>query len=76
MAGLEEWSSPAGPRREASEGGNRIRLTAHCDLSIHIYYRDYHAFWKLNGIGLPDPVLKKLYNGSALKLTRRLRTTV
>ena len=20
------------------------------------YYRDYHAFWKLYGIGLPDPV--------------------
>ena len=23
------------------------------------YYRDYHAFWKLYGIGLPDDVLKK-----------------
>jgi hypothetical protein len=33
------------------------------------YYRDYHAFWKLYGIGLPDPVLKKLYYGNALKLT-------
>jgi predicted TIM-barrel fold metal-dependent hydrolase len=33
------------------------------------YYRDYHAFWKLYGIGLPDPVLKKLYHGNALKLT-------
>jgi uncharacterized protein len=33
------------------------------------YYRDYHAFWKLYGIGLPDPVLKKLYNGNALRLT-------
>ena len=32
------------------------------------YYRDYHAFWKLYGIGLPDQVLKKLYNGNALKL--------
>jgi predicted TIM-barrel fold metal-dependent hydrolase len=32
------------------------------------YYRDYHAFWKLYGIGLPDPVLKKLYFGNALKL--------
>jgi hypothetical protein len=29
----------------------------------------------LYGIGLPDPVLKKLYNGSALKLTRRLSHT-
>ncbi len=33
------------------------------------YYRDYHAFWKLYGIGLPDQVLKKLYYGNALKLT-------
>ncbi|HEV3139465.1 MAG TPA: amidohydrolase family protein [Vicinamibacterales bacterium] len=32
------------------------------------YYRDYHAFWKLYGIGLPDPVLRKLYNQNALKL--------
>ncbi len=33
------------------------------------YYRDYHAFWKLYGIGLPDPVLKKLYYANALQLT-------
>ena len=33
------------------------------------YYRDYHAFWKLYGIGLPDQVLRKLYNGNALRLT-------
>ena len=33
------------------------------------YYRDYHAFWKLYGIGLPDQVLKKLYNANALRLT-------
>ena len=32
------------------------------------YYRDYHAFWKLYGIGLPDQVLKKLYYQNALKL--------
>jgi len=32
------------------------------------YYRDYHAFWKLYGIGLPDQVLRKLYHGNALKL--------
>ena len=25
------------------------------------YYRDYHAFWKLYGMGLPDAVLKKVY---------------
>ncbi|MDF2774486.1 MAG: amidohydrolase 2 [Geminicoccaceae bacterium] len=33
------------------------------------YYRDYHAFWKLYGIDLPDEVLKKLYYQNALKLT-------
>jgi predicted TIM-barrel fold metal-dependent hydrolase len=33
------------------------------------YYRDYHAFWKLYGIDLPDEVLKKLYYKNALKLT-------
>jgi predicted TIM-barrel fold metal-dependent hydrolase len=33
------------------------------------YYRDYHAFWKLYGISLPDDVLKKLYYRNALKLT-------
>ena len=33
------------------------------------YYRDYHAFWKLYGIDLPDPVLKKLYYANALRVT-------
>ena len=33
------------------------------------YYRDYHAFWKLYGIGLPDAVLKKLYFANALRIT-------
>jgi uncharacterized protein len=32
------------------------------------YYRGYHAFWKLYGIDLPDPVLKKVYYQNALKL--------
>jgi predicted TIM-barrel fold metal-dependent hydrolase len=32
------------------------------------YYRDYHAFWKLYGIGLPDNVLKKLYYQNAMKI--------
>ena len=32
------------------------------------YYRDYHAFWKLYGIGLPDVVLKKLYYANALRI--------
>lgn len=33
------------------------------------YYRDYHAFWKLYGLGLPDEVLKKLYYRNALRVT-------
>jgi predicted TIM-barrel fold metal-dependent hydrolase len=39
------------------------------------YYRDYHAFWKLYGIGLPDQVLKKLYYQNALKVTPGLPRT-
>jgi uncharacterized protein len=33
------------------------------------YYRDYHAFWKLYGIDLPDEVLKKVYYRNALRIT-------
>ena len=36
------------------------------------YYRSYHAFWKLYGIGLPDPVLKKVYYANALRLAPTL----
>jgi predicted TIM-barrel fold metal-dependent hydrolase len=36
------------------------------------YYRDYHAFWKLYGIDLPDDVLKKIYYKNALKITPAL----
>jgi len=32
------------------------------------YYRDYHAFWKLYGIALPDEALEKLYFRNALKI--------
>ncbi|HWP37933.1 MAG TPA: amidohydrolase family protein [Gemmatimonadales bacterium] len=32
------------------------------------YYRDYHAFWKMYGMGLPDPVLRKIYFENARKL--------
>ncbi len=32
------------------------------------YYRDYHAFWKLYGLALPDTVLRKLYYQNALKV--------
>ena len=30
------------------------------------YYRDYHAFWKLYGMDLPDEVLRKIYYENAL----------
>lgn len=33
------------------------------------YYRDYHAFWKLYGMELPDEVLKKIYYKNALRVT-------
>jgi len=39
------------------------------------YYRDYHAFWKLYGMGLPDAVLKKLYYQNALRWTPGLPKT-
>lgn len=34
------------------------------------YYRPYHAFWKLYGIGLPDSVLRKVYYENAEKITK------
>ena len=39
------------------------------------YYRPYHAFWKLYGMGLPDEVLKKLYYKNALKVEPGLPQT-
>jgi len=39
------------------------------------YYRNYHAFWKLYGIDLPDAVLKKIYYQNALKITPALPQT-
>lgn len=32
------------------------------------YYRDYHAFWKLYGMDLPDDVLKAVYFENALRI--------
>ena len=32
------------------------------------YYRKYHAFWQMYGLGLPDEVLKKIYYKNALKI--------
>jgi predicted TIM-barrel fold metal-dependent hydrolase len=36
------------------------------------YYRDYHASYKMYGMGLPDTVLRKLYYENALKVARGL----
>ena len=36
------------------------------------YYRNYHAFWKLYGIDLPDGVLRKVYHQNALRVTSGL----
>jgi hypothetical protein len=36
------------------------------------YYRDYHAFWKLYGLALPDEVLRKVYYANALSIVPRL----
>jgi predicted TIM-barrel fold metal-dependent hydrolase len=33
------------------------------------YYRNYHAFWKLYGLDLPDQVLKKIYYQNAVRVT-------
>ena len=39
------------------------------------YYRDYHAFWKMYGLDLPDAVLKKIYYQNALRITPGLPQT-
>ena len=39
------------------------------------YYRDYHAFWKLYGMGLSDVVLRKVYYENALKVVPGLPTS-
>lgn len=39
------------------------------------YYRDYHAFWKLYGMDLPDDVLRKVYYQNALDLMPRMPTS-
>lgn len=39
------------------------------------YYRNYHAFWKLYGMGLPDDVLAKVYFKNALRVIKGLPQT-
>ena len=51
-----------------------IRTTGACSRrtdEYFDYYRDYHAFWKLYGIDLPDAVLKKVYYDNALRRGQR-----
>ncbi len=38
------------------------------------YYRDYHAFWKLYGMDLPDDVLKAVYFENALRIIPNMPT--
>jgi predicted TIM-barrel fold metal-dependent hydrolase len=38
------------------------------------YYRDYHAFWKLYGMGLTDDVLRKIYYENALRIVPNMPT--
>ena len=68
MARLEEWSS-----RRCCASGEGGQNSAYGSLRSFVYdeyfdyYRDYHAFWKLYGIGLPDQVWKLCYaNGLRL----------
>jgi uncharacterized protein len=37
------------------------------------YYRKRHAFWKMYGLNLPDPVLRKLYYENAIRIIPGLK---
>jgi len=39
------------------------------------YYRDYHAFWKLYGMALPDDVLRAMYYENAARIIPGLPTS-
>lgn len=39
------------------------------------YYRDYHAFWKMYGMGLTDDVLRSIYYENALRIIPDMPTT-
>ena len=39
------------------------------------YYRDYHAFWKMYGMALPDEVLKKVYYKNAVRIFKGMPAT-
>ena len=40
------------------------------------YYKKYHAYWKMYGLGLPDDVLKKVYYKNALRIVPGLDKTL
>ncbi|WP_157638310.1 amidohydrolase family protein [Flexithrix dorotheae] len=40
------------------------------------YYKKYHAFWRMYGLGLPDEILKKLYYKNAIKIIPGIDTSL
>lgn len=40
------------------------------------YHKMYHAFWRMYGIGLSDPVLKKIYYKNALRIIPNIDKTL
>ena len=40
------------------------------------YYKKYHAYWKMYGLGLPDEILKKIYYKNALRIVPGFDKTV
>ena len=73
-------SSSSSTRTASCSGRTRssrrnIRTTGACSKpsdEYFDYYRDYHAFWKLYGMDLPDDVLKKVYYRNALNVIKGL----
>ena len=40
------------------------------------YYKRYHAFWRMYGLDLPEPILRKLYYENALRIIPGLDTSL
>lgn len=40
------------------------------------YYKRYHAFWRMYGLDLPDPILRKLYYENALRIIPGLDASI
>ena len=40
------------------------------------YYKKYHAFWRMYGLGLPDEVLKKVYYKNALRIVPKMDASI